>query len=102
MARLKHKYNVYLRKHIFAEYDVAGLPNETRLEIFAGSTWAVSERQAVNNVRVRNDHDVKGHNWDIDERSMWFYKAFRIDEDSPFEHDGYERIRQDERNIENI
>lgn len=92
MGKLRHKYNVYLRKHIFAEYDVAGLPNETRLEAFAGQTWAVSEKQAINNVRVRNDHDVKGHNWDINEWGTWFYKAFRIDEDSPFEHNGYERI----------
>lgn len=92
MARIKHKYNVYLRKHIFAEYDLTG-PDDTKLEMFAGETWAVSEAQAINNVRVRNDHDVKGHNWDATDRYMWFYRAFRVDEDSPFVHDGYRRVK---------
>ena len=92
MARQRHKYRVYLRKTIFVEYDIES-PADIHLEALAGETWAVSHAQAINNVRVRNDKKVLGHNFGGDTHSEWEYVAFRTDEDSPFKHDGWERIK---------
>lgn len=47
--RPKHKYNVYVRQSGWGVY--AEGPND----YFVGETWAVSEKQAVNNVRFRNE-----------------------------------------------
>lgn len=47
--KAKQKYNVYLRRIGTDVYDCGDL------RYFVGSTYAVSDKQAVNNVRFRND-----------------------------------------------
>lgn len=58
MVKLKKKYDVYLR----ITHDTVWWDGEiTTEEYFAGSTMAVSEKQAINNVRFRRDGKDYNH-----------------------------------------
>ena len=50
MKSKRKKYHVYIRRRGFGCYDTGD-----DLLYFAGDTWAVSEKQAINNVRFRKD-----------------------------------------------
>ena len=55
MAKPKRHYSVYYRLITYNE-----ITNEESVSDFhfAGETWAVSEKQAINNVRHRNYGDI--------------------------------------------
>lgn len=53
MKRQRKKYHVYIRRRGFGCYDTG-----EDLLFFAGDTWAVSEKQAVNNVRFRREGET--------------------------------------------
>jgi hypothetical protein len=58
MAKQKQRYNVYYRLRTYNE-----ITNEEFISdfAFAGETWAVSERQAINNFRHREYGDFSQH-----------------------------------------
>lgn len=91
MAKPKHKYNVYVRQiqTFDPDFDLTPYPQQ-RYEYRLGSTWAVSEKQAINNVRAREYGATHANEWG-DMRDMLYLVAFRVDEDSPAIHDKFLR-----------
>lgn len=90
MAKPRHKYNVYVREEISWNPDRDFEPYYEKREQFVGSTWAASEAQAINNVRVREFGATHPTYWG-DACDMVYLVAIRIDNDSPMIHDKFLR-----------